>query len=54
MNSSSTQSHLDLDHRESDALGFMPRMPAPGRCGELRRQWHSPRRPKPTPSSHFR
>jgi len=32
MNSSGTQSHhLDLDHRESDALGFMPWMPAPGR-----------------------
>ena len=31
MNSSGAQSHPDLDHGSSDALGFMPWMPAPPR-----------------------
>jgi hypothetical protein len=54
MNSSGTQSHPDLDHRESDALGFMPWMPALGRSRRAEASVALAPPPEAVPNYHFR
>ena len=52
MNSSGTQNHPISIIFPPTRSGSCPGCLQPGDCGELRHQSRSPRRPKPSPSSH--